>query len=99
MTSDTAMSLQQTLELVQVHHVFWENALRRAPRRERKACEFFRRQVQDEIVALSREIDALGPYRDSALPRRVAEEPSLSTARPATKMMRGLPRSATARPF
>ena len=84
------MSLQQALQLVQVHHVFWERELRRAPRRDRKACEFFRRQVQDEVVALTLEIDALRTYDASAALRPARTEERLSTERPPTKMIRGL---------
>ena len=51
------MSLQQVIELVTLHHVFWQIESRRAPVRERKHCEFFRSQCQDEIAYLKREIE------------------------------------------
>ena len=84
------MSLQQTLELVRVHHVFWTHESRRAPRQERTACEFFRKQVQEEVELLEAEVAATAAHLARLrLPHPRSEE-RLSTARPATKMVRGL---------
>jgi hypothetical protein len=85
------MSLQQTLALVRVHHLFWENELRRAPREERDACEFFRQQVQNEIAVLSDQAEAAKTYRAGfRLPHPQSDE-QFSAERPRTEMMRRLP--------
>lgn len=84
------MSLQQTLELVRVHYVFWEHELHRAPRRERKACEFFRKQVHDEVTVLESRVAETAAYLSRLRVPHPRSEERLSTARPATKMVKGL---------
>jgi hypothetical protein len=84
------MSLQQVLELVRVHHIFWENELQRASRRERGACEFFRQQVRDEVAVLTGEVEAAAAYRASLRSPHPESDQRLSSARPPTRMMRGL---------
>ena len=84
------MSLQQTLQLVRVHYVFWEHELHRAPRRERKACEFFRKQVQDEVAILESEVTGMAAYLSRLRVPHSRSEERLSTTRPPTKMVRGL---------
>lgn len=82
------MSLQQVLEVVTLHHVFWQIESRRAPLRERKHCKFFRSQCQDEIAFLKREIEAaaMRPAPDG-VPQKPSER--LSTKRPPTIKSRG----------
>lgn len=83
------MSLQQTLSLVRLHHVFWEEELRRAPDDEREDCEFFQQQVQDEIVALEHELETARANRASL---RVPHPPSdarLGSSRPPARKVRG----------
>jgi hypothetical protein len=85
------MSLQQVLEVARVQHLFWENELERAPRRDRDDCEFFRRQVKGEVAVLNAELAAAGAYRPAARAPDAQPEERLSSERPPTRMMRGLP--------
>lgn len=78
------MSLQQTLELVTLHHVFWKNEEVRAPAREQADCRFFSEQCWGEIAALERELSGGATYTSG----RHASERKLSTARPPTRQLR-----------
>ena len=82
------MSLQQVLQVVRLHHVFWQNESRRAPDEERKDCEFFREQCQEEVAVLELKVDAAAKHRArNGLPHKPSER-SLSTTRPATTTIR-----------
>jgi hypothetical protein len=82
------MSPQQTLELVRLHHVFWENELRRAPDGEREDCEFFHEQVKDEIVALEHELELARTYRASLPVPHPQLDARFSTSWPPTRKVR-----------
>jgi hypothetical protein len=76
------MSLQQTLSLVKLHHLFWEKELRRAPDGEREDREFFHEQVNDEIVALELELELALTYRASLPIPYPQSDARFSTGRP-----------------
>lgn len=82
------MSLQQILQVVTLHHVFWQKESRRAPFSERQDCAFFRQQCQDEIAVLEREAEAAA-IRPLAGVLQKPSERSLSTDRPPTMKLRG----------
>ena len=83
------MSLQKTLEAVQLQHVFWHRELCRAPEEQLNDCEFFRRQCEAEVALLEDELRAAAthPPRDQ-LPRK-APERRQSNAPPAKTMLGG----------
>ena len=83
------MSMQQVLEVVRRHHVFWHNELCRASDADIRDCEFFRRQCQDEVACLEAELGLPFAQRvrnDTASKRANS---GLSTARPATTKIGG----------
>ena len=83
------MSMQQVLEVVRRHHVFWHNELCRASDAELKDCEFFRRQCQAEVACLEAELGLPYAQRVRDVNSRKRAESALSNARPATTKIGG----------
>ena len=83
------MSMQQVLEVVRRHHVFWHNELCRASDADIRDCEFFRRQCQDEVACLEAELGLPYAQRVRNVTSRPRAESALSTARPATTKIGG----------
>lgn len=92
------MSMQQVLEVVRRHHVFWHNELCRASDADIRDCEFFRRQCQDEVAYLEAELGLPYAQRVRNSTARKRAESALSTARPATTKIGGRPTGGKATP-
>lgn len=83
------MSMQQVLEVVRRHHVFWQNELSRASEEDLRDCEFFHRQCRDEVASLEAELELPLVQRMRTAPSRTSADSGLSTARPATTRIGG----------
>ena len=83
------MSMQQVLEVVRRHHVFWHNELCRASDADIRDCEFFRRQCQAEVAWLEAELGLPYAQRVRDVTSRKRADSCLSTARPATTKIGG----------
>jgi hypothetical protein len=83
------MSIQQVLEVVRRHHVFWHNELCRASDADIRDCEFFRRQCQDEVACLEAELGLPYTQRVRNETSRKRADSGLSNARPATTKVGG----------
>ena len=88
------MSMQQVLEVVRRHHVFWQNELGRASEEDLEDCEFFHRQCRDEVASLEAELDVPLVQRMRNASSRKRADSGLSKARPATTRIGGRSTSA-----
>jgi hypothetical protein len=86
---DQDMPLQQVIDVVRLHHVFWQIESRRAPHKELKDCAFFLQQCQAEIAFLEGELETAATHSARDGLAHQASQRSLSNARPATTMIGG----------
>ena len=83
------MALQQVLDVVRRHHLFWDKELCRARDEDLKDCEFFRQQCEDEVALLEADLGLPFTHRARNDAARKSAERGLSNARPATTRIGG----------